>query len=50
MTNPTQLDPSSVLAYIERRFPREYEIALQAVYIAALEQNLGEAEPESVED
>jgi len=54
MNNPTstQLDPSSVLAYIERRFPREYEIALQAVYIHALEEAaaVSQEEPNSPDD
>lgn len=50
MSKPTELDPRAILSYVENRFPREYEIAVQAVYIAALEQNLGEAETESVED
>lgn len=41
MNPPNALDSTKVLAYIERRFPREYEIALQAVYIHSLEEAAG---------
>lgn len=41
MNPPNALDSNAVLGYIERRFPREYEIALQAVYIHTLEEAAG---------
>lgn len=44
MTDPTQLNERDVLAVIQQRFPREYEIAAQQVYIANLQRALEAAD------
>lgn len=40
MSNAKTIDPQAILAVFQQRFPREYEICLQAAYIANLEQEL----------
>lgn len=45
MTQPINLEPADVLAVMQQRFPREYEIAVQAVYIKILEQRQVEEQP-----
>ena len=37
MSNLNNIDIKEILEVIQQRFPREYEIALQAVYIRNLE-------------
>jgi len=37
MTDPSNLNAEQVLAIVQQRFPREYEIAVQSAYIANLE-------------
>ena len=37
MSDEKNIDPQAVLAVLQRRFPREYEIAVQSAYIANLE-------------
>ena len=42
MTEPNTLSAEQVLAIVQQRFPREYEIAVQQAYIANLEAALKE--------
>ena len=37
MSNAKTIDPQNILAVLQQRFPREYEICLQAAYISNLE-------------
>lgn len=46
MSDPTQLTPEQVLTIIQQRFPREYEICLQAAYIQNLEAVIREGDEE----
>jgi hypothetical protein len=41
-TNPNNLSANDVLAVVQQRFPREYEIAVQQVYIRNLEASVKE--------
>ena len=40
MSNPETIYPQAILAVMQQRFPRVYEICLQAAYIANLEKEL----------
>jgi hypothetical protein len=40
MTDANRLNAEQVLAIVQQRFPREYEIAVQQAYIANLETAL----------
>lgn len=42
MMEPNTLSAEQVLAIVQQRFPREYEIAVQQAYIANLEAALKE--------
>ena len=42
MIEPNTLSAEQVLAIVQQRFPREYEIAVQQAYIANLEAALKE--------
>ena len=42
MSDAKTIDPQTVLAVLQQRFPREYEICLQAAYISNLESALAE--------
>lgn len=46
MSNPNNLNAEQVLAIVQQRFPREYEIAVQQAYIANLEAALSEKDGE----
>lgn len=48
MSDPNNLNAEQVLAIVQQRFPREYEIAVQQAYIANLESALA-AKDEPVE-
>ena len=40
--DPKNIDPQQVLAIIQQRFPREYEICVQQAYILNLQSALAE--------
>lgn len=40
MNQPVTINPADVIAVMQQRFPREYEIALQQSYIAILEKQV----------
>ena len=49
MTELNTLSPEQVLAIVQQRFPREYEIAVQQAYIANLEAALKERDGSAAE-
>jgi len=50
MTDPSNLNAEQVLAIVRQRFPREYEICLQAAYIGNLESALEEKDSDEADD
>lgn len=44
------IDANEVLSVIQQRFPREYEICVQQVYISQLEQKVDSPESNSESD
>ena len=50
MTKPSDLDIEQVLAIVQQRFPREYEIAVQSAYISNLEGALKQTEGEDADE
>lgn len=49
MSEPHNLSSEQVLAIVQQRFPREYEIAVQQAYIANLESALSDKGEEPTE-
>jgi hypothetical protein len=50
MSNPKTIDPQAILAIVQQRFPREYEICLQQAYIGNLESALEEKDSDEADD
>lgn len=50
MSDPNNLTAEQVLAVVQQRFPREYEIAVQQAYISNLESALAEKDQPSPDD
>ena len=49
MVEPTRIDPDAVIAIMQNRFPKEYEICIQQAYIQNLEAALrGKEESDQV--
>ena len=50
MSNAKNIDPQAILAVLQQRFPREYEICLQAAYISNLENALAEEDSDDADE